>query len=255
MEKYLRSFQSSPTVKRADGDWTCAHSRLWCFVFVCFFCLFFSLQRCQSCRWRLKSPDSRWRRSLVSTSTGVSVWPGALREPRRAKKRISGLLVSVKQTLSNKVFISSYISQSCCWGGFYFHLAISPELVMIWCFSVLQWLQLSWITVLQFTHRGKYLTLVGRNGGMRLLEGSLKKRNGTLNLSIHENAFHWIQYISNHPYESNWNKNRFEIYCCAAIINLSREHRHIPRRSLKSFIRRSHFTFEYFKAFCLLIPT
>lgn len=42
---------------------------------------------------------------------------------------------------------------------------------------------------------------------MHLLEGSLKKKNVTLKLSIHEHIFHWIQYISDDPSESNWNKN------------------------------------------------
>lgn len=54
----------------------------------------FASQRCQSCRWQLTSPDSRWRRSSAWMNTGASAWPGAPPEPRRAKKRTSELLVS-----------------------------------------------------------------------------------------------------------------------------------------------------------------
>lgn len=54
----------------------------------------FASQLCQSWRWQSKSPGSRWRRSSASMNTGVSVSPGAPQEPRKAKKRTSGLLVS-----------------------------------------------------------------------------------------------------------------------------------------------------------------
>lgn len=52
------------------------------------------LQRCRSCRWRLTSPGSRWRRSLVWTSTGASASPGAPLGPRRARRPTSELPVS-----------------------------------------------------------------------------------------------------------------------------------------------------------------
>lgn len=59
----------------------------------CLLCLVWS-QGCRWCRWRLTSPDSRWRRSSVWRITGVSVWPGALREPRRAKRHMCASPVS-----------------------------------------------------------------------------------------------------------------------------------------------------------------
>ncbi len=59
----------------------------------CLLCLVWS-QDCRWCRWRLTSPDSRWRRSSVWRITGVSVWPGALQEPRRAKRHMCASPVS-----------------------------------------------------------------------------------------------------------------------------------------------------------------
>lgn len=139
-----------------------------------------------------------------------------------------------------------------------FHLTISPENIMICCTTV-HYCDYNLVksSSCDDTCEKKTSNPDRKNPRiMYLLEEGLKKEKGeALNLSIHEHIFCWIQYIRNDPYESNWNKNRFEIYCCAAIINLSGERRHIPRRSLRSFIRRSHFTFEYFKTFRLLIPT
>ena len=141
-------------------------------------------------------------------------------------------------------------------GGTNFHLTISPEAIMTWC-SIVYYCDYNLVKSSSWapTYKEENIQLwqVERASNASALRQPYKKKSGTVNLSIHEHIFHWIQYIGNDPYESNWNKNRFEIYCCVAIINLSGEHRHIPRCSLKSFIKRSHFTFEYFKAFCLLI--
>lgn len=113
----------------------------------------FALQRCQSCRWQSTSPDSRWRRSSVSMSTGVSASPGAPPEPRRAKKRTSELLVSALKTiccviteLPNKMLTYCMsVSYILAWWlfplqvvgeGTNFHLTISPEAIMMRCITV-----------------------------------------------------------------------------------------------------------------------
>lgn len=93
VEKYLRSSHSLPPVRWVEGKPALTRLSL------CLLC-----QRCQSCRWQLTSPDSRWRRSLAWTSTGASASHGAPLEPRRAKKHTSESLVSALITkLSNSL--------------------------------------------------------------------------------------------------------------------------------------------------------
>lgn len=70
-----------------------------------------ALQHCRSCRWRLKLPGSRWRRSSASMSTGVSVSPGAPLELRRARKRTSGLLVSALKMISLSLWIHGFLNK------------------------------------------------------------------------------------------------------------------------------------------------
>lgn len=153
------------------------------------------------------------------------------------------------------VFILYFFHFRCFGGGGWgcAWLTISPEVIMIWCITAF----CRDYSLLKSSSCKEETTWPWQGEVMHLLKGGLlkKAKSGALNFSIHEDIFHWISYISNDPYESNRNKNRFEIYCSAAIINTSGEHRHIPWLGPKSFIRRSHFTFECFKGFCLFIST
>lgn len=83
----------------------------------CLLCLVWS-QGCRWCRWRLTSPDSRWRRSLVWRITGVSVWPGALQEPKRAKRHlyashVSSALLSYSANILTKCYLIIWSCDKC----------------------------------------------------------------------------------------------------------------------------------------------